>query len=167
MLIGLTSDSHGGLSLMRNLLATLHTQGVRNLIHAGDFAVSGIEKVFADFSAIKIWLARGNCDVNTEIWQAVTELPNVKGDSLLEFELAGKNFACAHAETLACSAQSAEIYVFGHTHIPRAEKKNGKQFLNPGSLFEGKSYFLLDLPSLKIKQKFLSQASQEDNKIAN
>lgn len=159
MLVGLTADSHGGLKLLARLLQDLQAQGVKHLLHAGDFLVEGVVEVFAQFPEIQIWLARGNCDVNEELWEAVTGLPQVRGGELLSFELAGKSLALAHKADLARSELAAEIYVFGHTHVPCCKRVKAKLFLNPGSLFEGQSYFLLDLESGQLRQKFLAARS--------
>ncbi|MCF7856781.1 YfcE family phosphodiesterase [Candidatus Gracilibacteria bacterium] len=156
MRIAIISDSHGALDRLEEALGNLQNGGVSEVIHAGDFALGWIVDVLKKFPALSFRIARGNCDVDTETLETVKNLPNVELADVLSFELAGKKFAAAH-KIQDLRETEAEIFVSGHTHIPRIEKINGKLFLNPGSLQDDGGYFLLETETLAVERKLFTE----------
>jgi putative phosphoesterase len=119
--VGVISDTHG---LMRpQALAAL--QGCDLIIHAGDV---GSTAVITELSGIApTYVVRGNVDGAD--W--ATALP------MTEFvEIGGRRFFVLHEIShldfdpadLGCAA-----VVFGHSHQPSIETREGVLFLNPGS----------------------------------
>jgi len=119
--VGVISDTHG---LMRPE-AVEALRGSDLIIHAGDV---GKPDVIAQLRAVApTFVVRGNID--KEYWAAslpVTELVEV-GDHLfyviheisqLDLDPADAGFAAV---------------VFGHSHVPSIEMRDGVLFLNPGS----------------------------------
>ncbi|MFH0776895.1 MAG: metallophosphoesterase family protein [Patescibacteria group bacterium] len=155
MKIALISDSHGALDRLEEVLHNFDTAGIREIVHAGDFALGEIVELLSNFPQLSFRIARGNCDVDTEKILAIANLPNVELEEILEFELGGRRIAVAHRiRDLANS--DAPILISGHTHIPSAKAVNGKLFLNPGSLMDDGGYFILDLANLIVERKLFS-----------
>lgn len=105
-----------------------------------DLKMTSVEKELADkkFTAVC-----GNCDFYSELPKEVL-LP-----------LSGKLFLALHGHTRfvksglqmlleAAHESGADIVLYGHTHIPRAERLDGIWFLCPGSIREG-SYGIVDI----------------------
>ncbi len=121
MAIGVISDTHG-------LLRTEAREALRGselILHAGDL---GSAEVLRDLQRIAPVVAvRGNVDA--ESW--------AKGLHGVEVaELAGKSFYILHRiADLDLKPQSAGFaaVVFGHSHQPTIEWRDGVLFFNPGS----------------------------------
>ncbi len=157
MKIAIVADSHGSIDRLDSLLANLKKAGVFHLLHAGDFAVYGVEDIFCKYPEIKIYVSQGNCDVNEELLSELNELPNVMIQEVIMCEIEGIKFGISHIEGIAggvLSKEKIDIFCHGHTHRAKVEKKDGKVFLNPGALSEDGRYFLLSLPDLKLEQKY-------------
>jgi putative phosphoesterase len=121
ILVGVISDTHG---LMRpEALAAL--QGSDLILHAGD--VGKPEVIEALSSIAPVHAVRGNID--TASWAASLPLNDfVEVDACRFFMLhrvAELDFAPEDA--------GFSAVVFGHSHQPLIEKRQGVLFLNPGS----------------------------------
>jgi putative phosphoesterase len=121
ILVGIISDTHG--LLRPEALAAL--QGSELIIHAGDVgrpevldALRGIAPTFA---------ARGNID--TQAWAAALPTTDV-------VEVGSKLFWVLHDIAqldIDPAAAGFDAVVFGHSHQPSIERRNGVLYLNPGS----------------------------------
>jgi len=121
MLVGLISDTHG---LVRpEALAAL--RGSELIIHAGDI---GKQEVLDELRVIAPTFAvRGNND--TEAWAAtVPEREIVEAGERQIWVL--HQIGQLYRETI--SDRCAAV-VFGHTHKPLVETRNGVLYINPGS----------------------------------
>ncbi len=156
MKIAIISDSHGALDRLGEVLANLRSGGVREIIHAGDFALGEIVELLRKFPELNFRIARGNCDVDAGKIAEIGKLPNVELAEILEFELGGQRIAVAHKIEDVRNAD-AQILISGHTHIPSARKVGGKLFLNPGSLQDDGGYFILDSGNLEVERKLFSE----------
>jgi uncharacterized protein len=121
IILGVISDTHG---LMRpQALAAL--QGCDLIIHAGDVGSTDVIKELSGVAPTCV--VRGNVDTGS--W--ATALP------MTEFvEIGGRRFYVLHEISqldfdpadLSCAA-----VVYGHSHQPSIETREGVLFLNPGS----------------------------------
>jgi putative phosphoesterase len=121
MLVGLISDTHG--QVRPEALAAL--QGSQLIIHAGDI---GKPEVLDELRAIAPTFAvRGNND--TGAWAAV-----VPDRAIVE---AGERQICVLHQVGQLFREPAPggcaAVVFGHTHKPLVETRNGVLYINPGS----------------------------------
>ncbi len=155
--VAIISDSHGALDRLGEALANLESGKIREIIHAGDFALGEIVKLLQKFPNLNFRIAIGNCDVDEETLAKIQELPNVKLAKILEFEIEERKFAVAHRSEDLREIENAEILISGHTHVPHIEKIHGKLFVNPGSLMDGGKYILLDLKNLTIEGKLFNE----------
>jgi len=119
--IAVISDTHG--LLRQEIIGFL--ESCDGIIHAGDV---GSEEILNRLSAIApLTVVRGNCDTGpwakrlglTETLQIgnrhITVIHNV---DMLDVEAAG----------------SFDMVIFGHTHRPHREERNGVLYLNPGAI---------------------------------
>ena len=120
-LIGVISDTHG--LLRPEALATL--QGSNFIVHAGDIGDPAILDKLNEIAPVTA--VRGNVDKGA--WARkipVTDVLEVEGVTIyvLHFfdELDLKPEAAAFAAV-----------IYGHSHMPKQETKNGVLYFNPGS----------------------------------
>ena len=121
MLVGLISDTHG---LFRpEVIAAL--SGSELIIHAGDI---GTPEVLDELRTIAPTFAvRGNND--TEAWAAaVPEKQIVEAEDRQIWVVHQIGHLFREPITEQCAA-----VVFGHTHKPLVETRNGVLYINPGS----------------------------------
>jgi putative phosphoesterase len=138
-LIGVISDTHG---LLRPEAVKV-LQGVELIIHAGDV---GNPKVLANLARIApVHAVRGNTDRGD--WAA--GLPQTR-----VVEVGGVHLYVLHE--LFCldldpAAAGFAAVIFGHSHSPHLERKNGVLYLNPGSAGPRRFTLPVTLARLHIK----------------
>jgi hypothetical protein len=121
MLIGIISDTHG---LLRPE-APVALQGSDRIIHAGDIGDSEILERLSEIAPITA--VRGNVD--RESWAK-----NIPDTNVLECD--GASMYVLHIlEKLDLKPQAAGIsaVIYGHSHVPKQEMKDGVLYFNPGS----------------------------------
>ncbi len=121
MLIGVLSDTHG--LLRPELLPAL--AGVDHILHAGDV---GDPAILAELARIApVTAIRGNIDTHGPC----AALPPTEA-----IELAGCLIYIVHALVdldLNPHAAGIGVVLYGHSHQPSIEHRNGVLYLNPGS----------------------------------
>jgi uncharacterized protein len=121
MFIGVISDTHG--LLRPEAVNALHDSDY--IIHAGDIGDSGILDRLNEIAPVTA--VRGNVD--HEPWAQ-----NIKQTNVLEVK--GVSLYVLHIlDELDLKPEAAGFaaVVYGHSHVPKLEKKNGVLFFNPGS----------------------------------
>lgn len=137
MLVGVISDTHG---LLRPE-AVAQLTGSDLIIHAGDVGRPGI---LDDLAALApTHTVRGNID--TEFWaEALPERRTV--------EVAGHRLLVLHdisALSIDPATDGFSAVIFGHSHRPSMEDRDGVLFLNPGSA--GPRRFRLPVTMARIR----------------
>ena len=121
MIIGVISDTHG--LLRREALAAL--QGSHYIIHAGDI---GDPQILDKLGVIAPLIAvRGNVDQGA--WARKIPATNV-------LEIGQISVYVLHSiQELDLKPEAAKFaaVVYGHSHVPKQEWKNGVLYFNPGS----------------------------------
>lgn len=131
-MIAVVSDTHmpkGRRALPEECVARIRE--AEALIHAGDFSAASI---LAELRALcpVVLAVHGNVD-DAELRR---ELPEA-----LEVEIAGRTVAIVHdagpskgrLERMRARFPEADAVVFGHSHLPLHEERDGFQIFNPGS----------------------------------
>ncbi len=172
------SDIHGSAACCHRLLDVFEASGAEKLILLGDLLYHGPrndlpesyapKEVFAALNNYKdkIWAVRGNCEA--EVDQMVLQFPCMADYAILVlngivfYATHGHVYNPEHLPPLA----PGDALVFGHTHLPLAEKRGANCFLNPGSVALPKggnppSYAILDEKNFRI----LDFGGQELNNI--
>jgi putative phosphoesterase len=141
------SDTHG------NLPISIEKIRADAVIHAGDV---GDRKFLSRFSNIeKFYAVAGNTDsiLEDHIPQTICdEIEGVKFYVVHNLSAPHRIIMSNYREIKECSP---DIVIYGHTHTPLIEEKNGVVYLNPGSLGkEGltghRSYAVLEIEGSKI-----------------
>jgi uncharacterized protein len=121
VIIGVISDTHG---LLRPP-AVVALKGVDYILHAGD--VGGPEILDALARIAPVTAVRGNVDI--EPWAnklAETELIELGGIAIYMLHDLGRL-------DLKPEAAGMRVVVYGHSHQPKIEERNGVLYFNPGS----------------------------------
>ncbi|CAK8741897.1 Phosphodiesterase YfcE [Sodalis praecaptivus] len=135
MRLMIASDIHGSLAATRRLLATFDVSGARWLVLLGDFLNHGPRnplpedyrpaEVAAALNAYRqrIIAVRGNCD--SEVDEMLLDFPFsapwqqvLLGETRRLFLTHGHLYHPAHLPPLA----PGDAFLYGHTHIPQAER---------------------------------------------
>jgi uncharacterized protein len=121
VLIGVISDTHG--LLRPEALDALH--GVDRILHAGDVGSPEILDRLRDLAPVTA--IRGNVDRGA--WATAlpeTEFVEIEGISIFMLhDLAQLD--------LKPEAAGFHVVIYGHSHQPKIEEKNGVLYFNPGS----------------------------------
>ena len=144
--IMIASDIHGSAHWCEKLVAACEREKSEKLLLLGDLLYHGPRNELPDGYAPKkvaellnplkekILCVRGNCDA--EVDQMVLEFP-VLADYGILIE-GGHTFYMSHGhiynEQNLPPLMDGDIFLYGHTHVLRAEKKGAHTFLNPGSV---------------------------------
>jgi uncharacterized protein len=121
MIVGVISDTHG--LLRPQAIAVL--KGVDRILHAGD--VGGPEILDALARIAPVTAVRGNVDI--ELWASTlpeSEVVELGGIAVYMLHDLGKL-------DLKPAAAGIRAVVYGHSHQPKIEEKNGILYFNPGS----------------------------------
>lgn len=121
MLIGVISDTHG--MLRPEALEAL--RGSDAIIHAGDVGDPAILDHLAEIAPVTA--VRGNVDHGA--WARKLPETNV-------LEIGGVSIYVLHIlDRLDLKPEAAgfSVVIYGHSHVPKSEMKNGVLYFNPGS----------------------------------
>ena len=153
MKIGVMSDSHDNLPMIRRALEVFRSAGVECLVHAGDFIAP-----FAVREVLKFGGPAHGCFGNNDgekagirkVWPTVAESP-------VSLVLGGRRVLLSHAPVDAPAAPDApEILISGHTHQLLVDRQPGGPLrLNPGETggwLTGRcTVAVLDTDTLEVK----------------
>ena len=146
MKILIASDIHGSAYCCRKLLEALEREGARRMLLLGDILYHGprndLPREYAPKDVIamlnplkdRIFSVRGNCEA--EVDQMVLDFPVLAEYCLMPV---GEHMMfCTHGhiynEEHLPPMQPGDILLYGHTHVPRAERSGDRWMLNPGSV---------------------------------
>jgi putative phosphoesterase len=119
--LGVISDTHG---LLRPE-AMVALRGAAHILHAGDIGAPEILDELRKIAPVKA--VRGNVDRGA--WArsiADTEVFQVEGVSIYMLHILGEL-------DLKPEASGFGVVMYGHSHVPKLEMKNGVLYFNPGS----------------------------------
>jgi len=143
MRIGVISDTHG--LLRPEALAALRNSD--RILHAGDVGDPEILNRLHELAPVTA--VRGNVD--REPWAdtlAATEVIEVEGISIyMIHDLAQLD--------LKPEAAGFRIVIYGHSHHPKIEEKNGVLYFNPGSDGPRRLHLPLSMGTIEIEKRKL------------
>ncbi len=142
----IASDIHGSAYFCRKLLRALDREEAPRMLLLGDILYHGprndLPEEYAPKEVIsmlnplkdRIVSVRGNCEA--EVDQMVLDFPVLADYCLMP--VGGHMMFCTHGhvynEEHLPPMMPGDILLYGHTHVPRAEKVLDKWMLNPGSV---------------------------------
>lgn len=136
--IGVISDTHG---LLREQARDV-LWGCTMIIHAGDI---GSRAVLTELRQIaEVVAVRGNMD--GESW--ANELKDVEA-----LDVGGRRICVVHnigSLTLDETGGRPDVIIFGHSHQPVIERRNGILYLNPGSAGPRRFHLPVSIARLRI-----------------
>ncbi|MBI3876031.1 MAG: metallophosphoesterase family protein [Verrucomicrobia bacterium] len=155
MLLGLISDTHGYFDpAVPELFA-----GVEHILHGGDIGPASIIHELEKIAPVTAVLGNNDCDPTFK----ETELLALAGRKILIHHIVDLThaFAPIHARI---AKLRPDVVVFGHTHKPFNETRNGRLYVNPG--YAGKPRFgmkrtvaLLRVTETEVKVEFMELKS--------
>ena len=164
----IASDIHGSAWYCRKLLAAMEREETQRMLLLGDILYHGprndLPREYAPKDVIamlnplkeRIVSVRGNCEA--EVDQMVLDFPVLADYCLMP--VGDHMMFCTHGhiynEENLPPMMPGDILLYGHTHVPRAEKVLDKWMLNPGSVSIPKggsvpSYAVLEDGTFTIK----------------
>lgn len=154
MKLGIMSDSHGRVVLVRQAVSILKAAGAQALVHCGD--VGGLE-VLDEFLGWQCWFVWGNTDRPWPSWEHhVRALGLPWPDGPLSLTIAGKKVAVFHGHEQGIQAAVEpgvhDYLLHGHTHQYDDYRRGSLRVINPGALYRVSvpTVALLDLATDKL-----------------
>lgn len=150
MKIGIVSDTHDNVAVVRAALRQLEAVGVELILHCGDIESP---QTVALFNSVPTHFVFGNCDRDSRsLREAIQSVGGVLHEPWGDLELVGRKIAWLHGHE---SQRKAEIeamnhfdYLFyGHTHDAEQHRVGRTLVVNPGALYRAtpKRCAVLDL----------------------
>ncbi|MGC3969332.1 MAG: YfcE family phosphodiesterase [Pirellulales bacterium] len=155
MLLGVVSDTHGQVDYALEAVQMLESFEVDVVLHCGDVGSTAVVKLF------KPWPTHfvvGNVDHAATIRRAVKDAGQTFHNRYGELTLAGVKIALLHGddakkfdETVA--SQEFDLVCYGHTHVPKQQRRGRTLVLNPGALYRATPHTLaiVTLPELSVE----------------
>ncbi len=164
------SDIHGSLFYLKKILNIFEKNSYDKILILGDELYHGprnpLPKEYNPKEAAellnryknKIIAVRGNCD--SEVDQMVLDFPITADYNMILWE--NKKIFMTHGHIYnidnSLPLENGDILIYGHFHIPMIQRKEGKIFLNPGSIslpkgeslnsfgvFENRKFYIKDM----------------------
>jgi putative phosphoesterase len=162
MLIGIISDTHENMDVIKKAVEIFNSKNVNLVVHAGDI-ISPITFTYFSKLNCKMYLVFGNNDGEKKMLKEKYSQIGLIQEPPLEFEIKDEDktlkFIVFHAppqnlEELAFSNKYGYI-IYGHTHKKDFRKIGNTAIINPGEaggwLFNNKSIVLLDTKENKVE----------------
>ena len=143
----IASDIHGSAYYCKKMLEAYDREQADRMVLLGDILYHGprndLPREYAPKEVIPllnerredILAVRGNCDA--EVDQMVLEFPIMADYAVIQLKK-GRQIYLSHGhvynEKNLPPMKEGDVFLQGHTHVLRAERKNGIIFLNPGSV---------------------------------
>ena len=134
MLIGIISDTHDNMPVLRRAVDLLTEREVRHVVHAGDFTspftFRALKHLACDFTGIY-----GNNDGERVLLQKLSNSRIFTQPYIIE--LGGRKIVIMHEHTVVDALADSghfDLVVYGHTHAPDIRKRGNTLIVNPGEL---------------------------------
>lgn len=147
------SDTHGLREPMLELYKLYPNDGI---IHLGDY-IADARWMMNHTMGHPVYQVKGNCDFGAEgLEDQLLELGGVK---ILMMHGHRSQVKSGYGGALAeAKRRGAQVLLFGHTHIPFMEERDGVFMMNPGSLRNpNREYGIIEIENGKAKGALLHQ----------
>ena len=154
MLIGIVSDTHGQVDLIRQVVRIFESLQVELVIHCGDIGPPAMVRFFEPWPT---HFVLGNCDDRLAIPAAVESADQTCHDRFGSLELEGKRIAFLHGDDRVLLRKTVhdgrwDLVCCGHAHLAETSVSGRTLVLNPGALSgsDHPSVAVVRLPSLEM-----------------
>ena len=163
------SDTHGCLDNLKYLAAKLKRNGITHAVHLGDDYADALVLIDAGMEVFRV----------PGVFSPFYKDPSIHNRLLVE--LGGKSFILTHTQKPhendlegdldpndIAQSEKPDMVLYGHTHLPAIEQRDGVTWMNPGHLkVEDKkgspaSYALVDTDTDPVKVQILAL---EDDRV--
>lgn len=145
MRLGVVSDSHGHVELVRPAIRMLESLEVDRVLHCGDVGSAEVVEQFAPWPTGFVF---GNCDSNrAELAAAIERAGQTCHGEFGALEIAGQRVALLHGDDRrrfqeAIRSGRWDLICHGHTHVAAVERIGDTLVLNPGALYRANPHSL-------------------------
>ena len=162
MKIGVISDTHDNLEMIKRAVDLFNSEEVELVIHAGDFVSPFTEKPFRALNAKFVGIF-GNNDGDKLLLRVKYRGVGELSEEPLVLEMDARKIVVTHKPKIVEALVASRIYdvvIFGHTHkaeVRKVKEEKGKEVLvlNPGEccgyLTGRKTVAILDLETLSAR----------------
>jgi len=133
-MIGILSDTHDNLTRVRDAVRLFNDSGCDLVVHAGDFVAPFTAEELRNLGA-PVRAVFGNCDgERAGLSKAFEGIGEVR-EPPWKFTHAGLRFLVSHLDRQIerhIASRAFDVVIFGHTHKPLVERRDGTLLVNPG-----------------------------------
>jgi putative phosphoesterase len=134
MLIGLISDTHDNMNMLKKAIDLFNERAVQIVLHAGDYVAPFTAREFRRLGCRLVGVFGNNDGEKFGLSKNFEEFGELH-DGVHQLELGEKLFAITHypeiAETLAARG-AYDAVIYGHTHRAEIKKQGDTLVINPG-----------------------------------
>lgn len=138
MIIGIISDTHDNVPMIKKAVERLKEERVELVLHAGDYISAFTAKPYADLDVKMIGVFGNNCAEIETLKKVYAEVGADLRGYFTEVEAGGLRIALTHghrkAEMDKAMDGDYDVVVRGHSHRSSIGEENGKLVINPGEV---------------------------------
>ena len=160
MLVGLISDTHDNVNMIKAAIKRLNELDVGLVLHAGDYISPFTAKPYAELKAKMIGVYGNNCAEREKLKEVYAAVGKELVGNFAEVEAGGRRIALLHGhdDALLRSLIAHGIYdvvVHGHDHKAKVAKVGSTLVINPGEaggwLYGRSTFAVLDTEKLTVE----------------
>ncbi len=164
MRVGLISDTHDNVTMIKAAIKRLNELEVSLVLHAGDYISPFTAKPYAELKAKMIGVYGNNCAEREKLKEVYAAVGKEIVGNFAEVEAGGRSIALLHGhdDALLRSLIAHGVYdvvVHGHDHKAKIAKVGSTLVINPGEacgwLYGKSSLAVLDTDGLKAEIIYL------------
>jgi putative phosphoesterase len=133
-MIGVMSDSHDNVTMVRKAVALFKDAGCDLVLHAGDVVAPFTARELAELGC-PVKAVFGNCDGEKQgLEMALEKIGEIKEAPLI-FSHGGRQILLVHYHFSVATYTASgkyDVIIFGHTHKPAVQKEGKTLLVNPG-----------------------------------
>jgi uncharacterized protein len=164
MRLGLISDTHDNVTMIKAAIKRLNELDVELVLHAGDHISPFTAKPYAELKAKMIGVYGNNCAEREKLKEVYAAVGKELVGNFAEVEAGGKRIALVHGHDEALLRALTmrgfyDVVVHGHDHKAKIAEVGSTLVINPGEvggwLYGRSSLALLDTDGLKAEIIYL------------
>lgn len=138
MIIGLISDTHDNVPMIKRAIERLKEERVKLVLHAGDYISPFTAKPYSELGVPMIGVFGNNCAETEALKRVYAEVDADLRGYFAEIEKGGLRIALTHghlkSEMDRAMSGDYDVVVRGHVHRSSIREENGILVINPGEV---------------------------------